>query len=214
MNSTARVERLASRLRILELVLTAIAAAALGWVIVAWTAAARDQAAWAHELEEMATTVSTSPRGDALVAPAQPGATIGRLEVPRLGLTVITREGTDARTLRRAVGHVPSTALPGQKGNAAFAGHRDTFFRQLKHVREGDEIVVTTTAGQHHYVVRDTRVVLPNDVSVLDPTTAATLTLVTCYPFNYIGSAPKRFIVRASLVPDSAARTTATLTPR
>jgi sortase A len=214
MNSAAQVDRLASRLRVAELVLTAVAAAALGWVIVSWTATVRDQATWAHELEEMATAVSTSPRGKALVAPPQPGATIGRLEVPRLGLTVITREGTDARTLRRAVGHVPATALPGQKGNAAFAGHRDTFFRQLKHVREGDEIVVTTTAGRHHYVVRDTRVVLPNDVSVLDPTTAATLTLVTCYPFNYIGSAPKRFIVRASLVPDSTTRTTATLTPR
>jgi sortase A len=104
----------------------------------------------------------------------------------------------DARTLRSAVGHVPETALPGEPGNAAFAGHRDTFFRKLRHVRKGDRIVVTTPDGVYDYVVRETRVVPPSDVSVLEPTAEQSLTLVTCYPFDYIGSAPERFIVRAT----------------
>jgi sortase A len=122
---------------------------------------------------------------------------IGRLEVPRLGLSAIAREGVDSRTLRSAVGHVPDTALPGERGNAAFAAHRDTFFRKLKDVRRGDRVVITTPEGAYEYVVQNTRVVPPTDVSVLEPTDEAALTLVTCYPFDYVGSAPERFIVRA-----------------
>jgi sortase A len=94
---------------------------------------------------------------------------------------------------------VAQTALPGEKGNAAFAGHRDTFFRRLKNIRHGDAIVVTTPDGQYRYVVDETRVVKPKDVWVLDQTPTATLTLVTCHPFNYFGAAPNRFIVRATL---------------
>jgi sortase A len=121
----------------------------------------------------------------------------------------MAREGADTRTLRGAVGHVPSTALPGEQGNTAFAGHRDTFFRKLKDVRTGDAVIVTTGTGRHRYVVRDTRVVAPTDVWVLDPTAEATLTLVTCYPFNYFGSAPQRFIVRAALDPEGERRESA-----
>jgi sortase A len=124
---------------------------------------------------------------------------IGRLEIPRLGVRATAREGTDAGTLRRAVGHVPDTALPGEPGNAAFAGHRDTFFRSLRHIRVGDEILVRTLEGIHSYTVRETRVVKPRDVWVLDPTPGATLTLVTCHPFSFLGPAPNRFIVRATL---------------
>ena len=106
----------------------------------------------------------------------------------------------DTRTLRGAVGHIPGTALPGERGNAGFAAHRDTFFRPLQGVRKGDEVIVTTPRGVYRYSVTGTRVVEPENVSVLDPTKETALTLVTCYPFDYIGSAPQRFIVRASLL--------------
>jgi LPXTG-site transpeptidase (sortase) family protein len=98
------------------------------------------------------------------------------------------REGDDVKTLRRAVGHIPGTALPGGTGNAALAGHRDTFFQGLRDIQKGDQITLSTPAGNARYVVRSTRVVDPSDVSVLAPTSGSTLTLVTCYPFNYIGA--------------------------
>jgi sortase A len=117
-----------------------------------------------------------------------------------LKLSAAAREGVDRQTLRSAVGHIPGTALPGAPGNAGFAAHRDTFFRPLKGVRTGDEVVLTTPNGVYRYSVVTTRVVDPSDVSVLSTTTDPTLTLVTCYPFDYIGSAPQRFIVRANLI--------------
>jgi sortase A len=125
------------------------------------------------------------------------GALVGRLEVPRLGMSVMVLEGVSADTLRVAAGHVPETALPGNAGNTAIAAHRDTFFRGLGDIREGDGVVVTTPAGAVRYRVSSAQVVRPEDVHVLDATENETLTLVTCYPFQYIGSAPKRFIVRA-----------------
>lgn len=193
-------------LRYLEMLLFAGAMAAFGWAAGSYLGVARDQANWASELErltEQPRVAGTVPQRDTSrrVAPAR-GSLIGRLEVPRLGVSVITREGVDARILRSAVGHVPSTALPGQSGNAAFAGHRDTFFRKLREIREGDRVVVITPEARHEYVVRETRIVKPTDVSVLDRTPDPVLTLVTCYPFSYIGPAPQRFIVRAALAKD------------
>jgi sortase A len=122
---------------------------------------------------------------------------IGRLEIPRLDVSVIVMEGDDNRTLARAVGHLPDTALPWELGNAVLAGHRDTFFRPLKNVREGDEIRMTTTRGTFDYRVFRTEIVEPDDLSVLAPTPVRSLTLVTCYPFTYVGSAPQRFIIHA-----------------
>ena len=127
------------------------------------------------------------------------GSVLGRLEIPRLALSAIIREGEDPRTLRLAVGHLPGTAWPGHPGNAAIAGHRDTFFRTLRHIEEHDEILVTTSSGVYRYVVVSTRIVYPDNVSVLKSTRQSVLTLVTCYPFVYVGSAPQRFIVRALL---------------
>ena len=101
--------------------------------------------------------------------------------------------------LRRAVGHVPGTVFPGDMGNAALAAHRDTFFRNLGSVAKGDEIIVNTRHGTFHYVVRSTEIVRPNAVRVLRPTPSPELTLITCYPFYYIGPSPKRFIVHAIL---------------
>ena len=205
--------RLAGRLRTLEIVGLVLGLAALGWLISARVAAGRDQRNWARDFEArlaVRQAVNAAAPAEATGSPRAVGTAgttsgiIGRLEAPRLGISVITREGTDASTLERAVGHIANTALPGQAGNTAFAGHRDTFFRRLRYARAGDRIVVTSVSGRHEYVVRDTRVISPKDVSVLDPTPEPTLTLVTCYPFRYVGPAPERFIVRADLLANPA----------
>lgn len=134
------------------------------------------------------------------------GDLIGRIKVPRLGVSALILEGVGGRTLRRGVGHIPDTAFPGGAGNVGIAGHRDSFFRGLKDIQEDDLIEVTTPDGVHRYRVEWTKIVRPKDVHVLDGSGEPELTLVTCYPFYYVGSAPKRFIVRAVRVdgPDSA----------
>jgi sortase A len=132
------------------------------------------------------------------------GETVGRIEIPRLRVSAIIKAGTDARTLQLAVGHIPGTALPGEEGNVGLAGHRDTFFRRLKDIQSDDEIRVTTPEGIYSYRVERTDIVQPSDVWVLDRTEHPALTLVTCYPFSYIGSAPQRFIVRAQLTPEKS----------
>jgi len=134
------------------------------------------------------------------VAPT-PGETLGRIEIARLGLAAMILEGTDRRTLRRAVGHIPGTPLPGQQGNVAITGHRDTFFRPLRNIHNNDEITLTTLNGTYRYLVDSTQVVPPKDTQVLDDSDDTILTLVTCYPFYFVGPAPKRFIVRARKIP-------------
>lgn len=125
------------------------------------------------------------------------GSPLGRIEISRIGLAAMIMEGIDNRTLRRAVGHFPGTALPGRQGNVAIAGHRDTFFRALRHIRKDDEITLTTLTGSYRYRVVATKVVEPEAIEVLDNSDDAILTLVTCYPFDFVGPAPRRFIVRA-----------------
>lgn len=125
---------------------------------------------------------------------------IGRIEIPRLGLSVVVAEGIDKTTLLRAVGHIPGTALPGKPGNVGIAGHRDTFFRPLRNIHRNDIITLTTSLSEYRYRVVSTRVVGPTEVSVLFPTGNEILTLVTCYPFYFVGAAPNRFIVRAERV--------------
>ena len=129
------------------------------------------------------------------------GFPLGRIEINAIGLEVMILEGVGVETLRRAVGHIPGTSLPGQEGNVAIAGHRDTFFRPLRNIQPDDEITLTTLNGTHHYRVESTTIVEPEDVAVLDDSDDAILTLVTCYPFNFVGSAPQRFIVRAHRSP-------------
>jgi sortase A len=125
---------------------------------------------------------------------------IGRVEITRLGLSVIVVEGTSAHTLRRAAGHIEGTPLPGEQGNVGISGHRDTLFRPLKDVHQDDIVVVTTPAGEYRYRVVSTRIVSPEDTSVLNSDESEVLTLVTCYPFYFVGPAPDRFIVRAERV--------------
>jgi sortase A len=120
--------------------------------------------------------------------------------IAKLSIDAVIREGTDAATLRRAVGHVKSTAMPGREGNFVVTGHRDTFFRALRTIRTGDEILAITVGGVHTYRVYGVIVVSPEHVEVLRPTREPECTLVTCFPFNYIGKAPRRFIVQARLV--------------
>ena len=128
-------------------------------------------------------------------------ALIGRLEIPRVNMSVMVVNGDDEATLKVAAGHLPDTPLPWELGNSAVAGHRDSFFRPLSKIKLHDRLILTTPHGEFHYAVSSLRVVEPNDLSVLAQNGRSSLTLVTCYPFSYVGRAPKRFIVRADHVP-------------
>jgi sortase A len=158
-------------------------------------------------LEDQHATSGDSRQAKPLSPPKIPPASamsglIGRIEIARLGLSVMIIEGDDGRTLRRAAGHVPGTALPGQLGNVGVTAHRDTFFRPLRNIQMDDVITLTTVQGVYHYRVVSTKVVSPQDVEVLDSTGGEVLTLVTCHPFYFVGAAPNRFIVRAERVTD------------
>lgn len=127
-------------------------------------------------------------------------AAYGVIEIPRLGLSAVVQEGVDETTLSRAVGLVPGTARPGEDGNVVLAGHRDTFFRPLSGIEVEDTIKLVVPPHTYEYRVESLRVVKPQEVSVMDSRGVDELTLVTCYPFRYIGPAPDRFIVRATRV--------------
>ncbi|MBV9499944.1 MAG: class D sortase [Acidobacteriaceae bacterium] len=155
-----------------------------------------------------------APPTTAAIPPPE-GALLGRLGIERLHVSAIVRQGVDTKMLAVAVGHVPSTALPGHPGNFAIAAHRDTLFRALKDIKKGDLVTFQSTNGTYTYQVLTTKIVKPTDVSVLSSNGGGLipgingardnlLTMITCYPFNYVGSAPKRFIVEAKLVPGDA----------
>jgi sortase A len=186
-------------MRTLERLLLVFGILALSWYAGAHLVAAREQAALSRELETARTVVAKGRPHGVVPVSLQTRALVGRIEVPRIKLSAVAREGVDVRTLRGSIGHVPGSAFPGDLGNAAFAAHRDTFFSPLKFIRPGDQIVITTPDGVHRYAVTATRVVDPSDVSVLGPLPGRRLTLITCYPFDYVGSAPKRFVVQAEL---------------
>jgi sortase A len=132
--------------------------------------------------------------------PPAADALIGRIEVGRIGLSAMVVEGTTTTALRHAAGHIASTGMPGVPGNVGIAAHRDTFFRPLRNIRKNDIITLTTVEAEYRYQVVSTKVVNPDDVSVLNPSEDEILTLVTCYPFFFVGSAPERFIVRAARI--------------
>lgn len=153
--------------------------------------------AWRFQRE--ATVAFSEELAPVAVAPVRAAAEAiwGRVAVERLGLSVIVMEGTTAATLRRAAGHIRGTAMPGEPGNVGISGHRDTFFYPLRNVRTADVVTVTTRRGVFRYRVVSVTVVQPDDTGVLAGDETQVLTLVTCYPFAFIGSAPERFIVRA-----------------
>jgi sortase A len=166
-----------------------------GYVVLdTWVFQARESA----ELERFVPERTAS--GDVAMPAIGPDGLIGRMEVARLGVSVAVMEGTSNKTLRRAVGHIAGTGLPGQRGNMGIAGHRDTFFRPLRNIKPDDIITLTTRGGSFHYRVVSTKIVDPDNVAVLNSDGSEVLTLVTCYPFYYVGSAPERFIVRAARV--------------
>ena len=170
------------------------------WVAVHVIVAAAYQRQYAASFERLRASAAMEPRP---IVPASlvSGELVGVLRIMRIGLSGVVVEGDDDGVLGRAIGHLPDTPLPWQGGNSALAAHRDAIFRPLKDVRSGDVLRLETAYGDLDYRVRETLIVAPDELWVLDPTSAATLTLISCYPFDYIGPAPERFIVRAELMP-------------
>ena len=157
-----------------------------------------------HQAEAIAHQSSGSRRVPLVQADAatKPGATtvIARLEIPRIGLSVPVMADYDPNSLLRGIGHIEGTALPGGLGTMGLAGHRDTYFRPLRRIAPKMDIQVADATGTYHYQVDSTEVVTPEQVEVLDIRMRPELTLITCYPFDFIGAAPKRFIVHAHLL--------------
>jgi sortase A len=143
---------------------------------------------------------ATTVHRPAPVQPVHRGDVIGELDIPRLQLSVMVFEGDDAGILEQGAGHIPGTALPTGRGNIGIAAHRDTYFRPLRIIHANDVIVLKTTAGISQYSVTEATIVQPSDVGVLAGAPGRDLTLVTCYPFSYVGNAPERFIVFARKV--------------
>jgi sortase A len=139
------------------------------------------------------------PNDVLIVEPHLPGngERVGEIEIPRLDLKAVILQGDSSQVLRRAVGHLPYTAMPGELGNIGLAGHRDSFFRPLRQIRIGDLITLRTSKGRFQYLVESTLVVSPTNIEVLAHTDKRELTLVTCFPFNYVGAAPDRFVVHS-----------------
>ena len=145
-------------------------------------------------------TVLPGDSGDAKASPVPApaaGVLLGRLEAPSVKLSTAVLEGSDDATLSRGSGHIEDTPFPGQPGNVGIAGHRDTTFRALRNIHIGDALEFKTADRLYRYRISKTWIVGPDDVYVLDPTPQPALTLVTCYPFEFVGHAPNRFIVRA-----------------
>ena len=166
----------------------------------------RYQRAAKSQVEQMV-SIERPPAARAVVpdlsTPLKAGELIGRVDIPRLKLSAAIAEGDDDKTLGKAVGHLPDTPLPWhRRGNVALAAHRDGLFRALEKIRIGDDVRIVTTRGEYRYHVTKTHIVDPEDVWVIAPTVAPTITLITCYPFSFVGNAPRRFIVQAELITD------------
>lgn len=185
----------------LALLLIVAGAAALLWVAANRISAASARRQYEATLERLRSAPAPAER----TAPASVfvGEPIGTLEIARVGLTGVVVEGDDDSVLDRAIGHLPDTPLPWLSGNSALAAHRDAIFRPLRGVLLGDILRLKTPHGDFDYRVRETLIVKPEDVWVLDPSGASMLTLISCFPFDFIGHAPERFIVRADRIPTS-----------
>jgi len=172
-----------------------------GVTLWARVSAARNEAVLERSLRaSRGCTVAAGADGEAAGrAPGapSPGAVLGRVDLARAGVSAIVLEGTSATVLAQAAGHVAGTALPGEAGNVVIAGHRDSLFRNLRRVSLGEVATLVSPGGEQRYVVDSIEVVRPDDIGVLARSDRPTLTLVTCYPFVYVGAAPLRFVVRA-----------------
>jgi sortase A len=179
--------------------------AALGWCLAMLADAYLTQRFAREQLESTPPPPITSRR-PALSPPSganpEAGTPLAELSIPRIGLSLVVLQGSDEQTLRKGLGHIEDTSLPGESGNVAIAGHRDSFFRPLRNIQVGDDIMLNTPGQRVHYRVSAYRVVNSSEVSVIAPTRDDVLTLVTCYPFWFVGAAPDRFVVRANLVDD------------
>ncbi|PWT85655.1 MAG: hypothetical protein C5B57_02555 [Blastocatellia bacterium] len=192
-------------LRVLEIALFTIGGVLAIWWVVVVARAYHYSRMPIPAPESAPSVVGKSPSQIApLHAVRERGTWLARLEAPSVHLAATILEGSDDKTLARAAGHIEETAAPGEAGNIGIAGHRDTIFRPLRYIHVGDLITLTTSDRLWRYRVTETRIVQAQDVYVLNPTAHSALTLVTCYPFQFIGHAPKRFIVRADLVGESA----------
>lgn len=183
--------------------------AAVGAVLVAFAAATvlegwMAQKAGQHALSHSSAMKGASDRAPSLSKPKpRRGDPIATLEVPRLSVSLVVLEGSDDGVLKRGPGHVEDTAFPGELGNVAIAGHRDTHFRPFRNIRTGDEVLLKARDTVIRYLVESTEIIEPTEMEILDPTPGPTLTLVTCYPFDFVGSAPMRFIIRATRSPEA-----------
>jgi LPXTG-site transpeptidase (sortase) family protein len=183
-------------LRHLHRIFYTVGILSLAYCVVVIFEAALAQSRAREILHDLQVQFASAPARTIPATPA-PGAVLASLESPRIGLSVMVLEGTDKRTLRLGAGHLPGSALPWQGGNVVIAGHRDTFFRSLRDIRVGDQLYLTSPEGRHRYQIVWARVVLPKETQALEPTPEASLTLVTCYPFAYVGPAPDRLVIRA-----------------
>jgi sortase A len=201
-------------LKWLERLFVLVGGVALGWCSFILTEADVAQRLGRERLESIAresTTSSWAPAGtpspvvpSVLSRPVR-GTPLAELTIPRIALSAVVLQGSDDETLRLGLGHIENTPLPGESGNVAIAGHRDSFFRPLRDVHVGDDILLDIPEGRVRYRVSSLRIVSPSEISVIGPTNGAMLTLVTCYPFWFIGQAPDRFVVRATRAEDQAA---------
>jgi sortase A len=190
-----RHRRRSPYLRIVEWLLLAVAVVCLEWYGLRMYEIYRMESATRADVER---SLSNPPPADAVDrSTIPPGGLIGRLDIPRLKISAPVEAGEGAGVLDASVGYLPDTPLPWNPGNSAFAAHRDRLFRPLEHVRVGDDIQLATIHGNLQYKVSRTLIVNPEDLWVLDPSPDADLTLITCFPFHYVGNAPKRFIVQA-----------------
>jgi sortase A len=183
----------------ISLLLIASGMALLGWWIFTYVQREETVASTREWLQQTtakptSATVWLNPDPSINLSDSEP---LGMLSIKSVHLEVPVLAGEDDKTLSRAAGWIKGTVLPGSRGNAGIAAHRDTLFRPLRNVKLGDEVVYYSPSGSYTYRIIWTKIVNPSDIYVLDSTSTPSLTLVSCYPFNYIGSAPYRFIVRA-----------------
>lgn len=210
--------RLPDVLRVIQWGTLCAGAALLAWPL--FVTAESAYAQWSGERElakavppPQETIVGTKPSRPLKRPSPKTGSPIGKFSIPRLKLSYVLLEGTDNRTLDKSIGHVEGTALIGESGNIGIAGHRNTHFRKLEWIRRGDEMLVSTPEGEFRYLVEWVRLFTPYDLEVLNPEHGPAVTLVTCFPFEYVGSAPLRYIVRALPDENTKSRLQSVATP-